>query len=54
MKRIKSEAIIGGVCAGIADNNGWNVYNVRVVSVILLALTGSISFWIYILMWIFV
>jgi len=53
-KRVKSESMIGGVCAGIAHNNDWDVDNVRIVTVITWALTGSITFWIYILMWIFV
>jgi len=53
MKRVKSKSMIGGVCAGIADSNGWSVDNVRIVTVLSWALTGSITFWIYILLWIF-
>jgi phage shock protein PspC (stress-responsive transcriptional regulator) len=42
---------IGGVCAGIADYLGVDVTLVRFLAVLLIPLTGSLVFWIYLALW---
>jgi phage shock protein PspC (stress-responsive transcriptional regulator) len=42
---------IGGVCAGIADFLGVDVTLVRFLAVLLIPLTGSLVFWIYLALW---
>ncbi len=54
MKRLyrsRRNAVIGGVCAGIADYFGWDAYNVRWATV-LLALFGGLDIIVYIVLWI--
>ena len=48
--RSRSKRILAGVCGGIADYFGIDTLLVRVVFVVF-ALCGSISFWIYLLLW---
>jgi phage shock protein C len=54
MKRVTNGSVIGGVCAGLAKYNGWDVGIVRIITLLLWLFTGSIAFWAYILMWIFI
>jgi len=51
--RIPSEGMIGGVCAGLADYLAIDPTLVRLLFV-LLALTGSAGFWVYVIMWVVV
>lgn len=47
-KRSKSNKIFGGVCGGLANWTGINVWFWRIL---MLLITGS--FWVYMLIWIF-
>lgn len=47
-KRSKSNKIFGGVCGGLANWTGINVWLWRIL---MLLITGSL--WVYILIWIF-
>jgi phage shock protein PspC (stress-responsive transcriptional regulator) len=47
----KSNALIAGVCAGIANWLGIDKTIIRIAT-ILLFISGSCGFWIYILFWI--
>ena len=52
IKRSSSQAMIGGVCAGIAEHFGWSVTGTRIVYVILSLL--SVAFpciLVYIILW---
>jgi len=49
MKRDTDNALIFGVCAGLADHLGVSVALVRIVTAISFIFTGSITFWLYIL-----
>jgi phage shock protein C len=51
--RIPSDGMLGGVCAGLGDYLNIDVTIVRLIF-ILLFLTGSAGFWIYLIMWIIV
>ena len=54
MKRVTNGSLIGGVCNGIAKYNNWDVDSVRWITALLWLFTGSVTFWIYILMWVFI
>ena len=54
MKRVINEAMVGGVCAGLAKYNNWDIDTVRWITAFLWLFTGSFAFWMYVLMWIFV
>jgi len=51
--RIPGEGMIGGVCAGLAEYFSVDPTIVRLIFVLLL-LTGSAGFWIYVIMWLIV
>jgi phage shock protein PspC (stress-responsive transcriptional regulator) len=51
--RIPSDGMIGGVCAGLGEYLNIDVTVVRLIF-ILLFLTGTAGFWIYLIMWIIV
>ena len=51
--RNSEDAIIGGVCAGIADYFDWHIWLVRIVALSLLVFTNSFAFFLYIFGWIF-
>jgi phage shock protein C len=51
--RIPSDGMLGGVCAGLGEYLNIDVTIVRLIF-ILLFLTGSAGFWIYLIMWIIV
>ena len=51
--RNTEDAIIGGVCAGIADYFDWHVWLVRIIALSLLVFTNSFAFFLYIIGWIF-
>lgn len=53
MKRIKSKAMIAGVCAGIAEHFGWSVMGTRVAYVLLSILSVAFpGILVYIILWI--
>ena len=53
MKRIKSKAMIAGVCAGIAEHFGWSVTGTRVAYVLLSILSVAFpGILVYIILWI--
>ncbi len=49
--RIGSEKKIAGICAGLARHFGMDVSMVRIIYVLLTLLTGSLLFWLYIILW---
>ncbi len=49
--RIAAEKKLGGVCAGLARYFGIDVSILRIAYVILTILTGSLLFWIYLVLW---
>ena len=51
--RIPTDGMLGGVCAGLGEYLNIDVTIVRLIF-ILLFLTGSAGFWIYLIMWIIV
>ena len=51
--RIPSDGMLGGVCAGLGEYLNIDVTVVRLIF-ILLFLTGTAGFWIYLIMWIIV
>lgn len=54
LKKRKDQAVIGGVCAGIADYYGWDPTNVRLFYVLLSVLSAAFpGLLVYILLWLF-
>lgn len=51
-KRDTKNKMIGGVCAGLAKHTGMDAALVRIAAVISIFVTGSVTFWIYIILWI--
>ena len=49
--RTRNDAKIAGVCGGLAEYLDIDVTIVRIVFLLLL-LTGSLGFWIYLIIWI--
>ena len=49
--RIAAEKILGGVCAGLARYFGMDVSILRIAYVILTIITGSLLFWLYLILW---
>lgn len=49
--RSRKDAVLGGVCAGIANYFGLDITLVRILTFILIFF-GGISLWIYIILWI--
>jgi len=52
--RSKSNRMIAGVCAGLADYLGMDPTVVRLLTVLLFFLSASAAFWAYLIMWIVV
>ena len=52
--RSKSNRMIAGVCAGLADYLGMDPTVVRLLTVLLFFLSASAAFWAYVIMWIVV
>lgn len=52
--RSRTNAPIGGVCAGLAEYFNVDVSLVRVIAAVTLLFTCSVTFWVYILMWIII
>ena len=50
--RNPDDAILGGVCAGIADYFDWHIWMVRLVALTLLVFTNSFAFVAYIIAWV--
>lgn len=48
--RNKSKGMIFGVCAGLSDYTGVDVTLIRLATVIGTIVTGSVIFWLYILL----
>ena len=52
IKRSRSDAMIGGVCAGIAHHFGWSVTGTRVAYVLLSALSAAFpGILVYLILW---
>lgn len=52
MKRSRRDAMIGGVCAGIAHQFGWSVTGTRVAYVVLSALSAAFpGILVYLILW---
>ena len=49
--RIAAEKKLGGVCAGLARYFGMDVSILRIAYVILTIITGSLVFWLYLILW---
>ena len=49
--RIAAEKKLGGVCAGLARYFGMDVSILRIAYVILTIITGSLLFWLYLILW---
>ena len=43
--------VLGGVCAALALQFGWDPVFVRVLAVVSIAVTGAITLWAYALVW---
>jgi phage shock protein PspC (stress-responsive transcriptional regulator) len=50
--RLANDKKLGGVCAGLARYFGIDVSIMRVAYLILTILTGSLLFWLYLILWI--
>ena len=48
--RIAAEKKLGGVCAGLARYFGMDVSILRIAYVILTIITGSLLFWLYLIL----
>lgn len=51
LTRSKSNAIIGGVCAGLANYFGWDATLMRVIYILLFLLAGT-GVLLYLILWI--
>ncbi len=52
-RRNKIDGVVGGVCAGIGDYFGIDPIIVRILTVISFFVTGMVTFWVYLGLWIF-
>lgn len=43
-------ALIAGICAGIAEHFGWDTAATR-LAMLLLILVGGLSVWVYVILW---
>ncbi|MBR7156903.1 MAG: PspC domain-containing protein [Bacteroidales bacterium] len=50
--RLANDKKLAGVCAGLARYFGMDVSIMRVAYLILTILTGSLLFWLYLILWI--
>ena len=46
-----NDKVISGVCAGLARYFGMDVSILRIAYVILTIITGSLLFWLYLILW---
>ncbi|MBV6653833.1 MAG: PspC domain-containing protein [Mameliella sp.] len=54
LRKRKDKAVIGGVCAGLADYLGWNPTHIRLFYVLLSVLSAAFpGLLVYILLWLF-
>ena len=54
-ERVPENAILGGVCGGIADSFGWNPTVVRVLYVVISTLSAAIpGILIYVVLWLLI
>ena len=52
IRRSRSEALIGGVCAGIARHFGWSVTGTRVAYILLSVLSAAFpGILVYLILW---
>ena len=51
--RSETDVMLGGVCAGLGDFFNLDPTIIRLIFVVLF-LTGSVGFWVYVVMWIVV
>ena len=49
--RLSNDKKLGGVCSGLARYFGMDVSIMRVAYLILTILTGSLLFWLYLILW---
>jgi len=54
LRRNLQRRLIGGVCAGIADFLGVDVVWVRLVALVSIFISFSLTFWIYLALWFFI
>ncbi len=47
--RSSDNAVLAGICAGIAEHFGWDTGTLRLITLILI-LAGGISLWVYIIL----
>lgn len=52
--RLSNDKKLGGVCSGLARYFGMDVSIMRVAYLILTILTGSLLFWLYLILWLVV
>ena len=52
--RKQDNAVLGGVCSGIADANNWDVVMVRVVYVIISLVVVGAPVLLYLLLWLII
>ena len=52
--RCSNDQMVGGVCSGLAQYANMDVSLVRLLTVLSFLITGSATFWAYIIMWIVV
>lgn len=52
--RLSSNKKLAGVCAGLARYFNLDVSIVRIAYILLTVLTGSLFFWLYIILWLVV
>lgn len=50
--RLSNDKKLGGVCSGLARYFGMDVSIMRVAYLILTILTGSLLFWLYLILWV--
>jgi len=50
LKKNKDNRILFGVCSGLADYLNMNVFLVRIIFVIGILFSGSLLFWLYLLL----
>ncbi len=52
IRRSRTNAMIGGVCAGIADNFGWSITGTRVAYVLLSIVSAAFpGILVYLILW---
>lgn len=51
--RSNTNAVLGGVCSGLAEHFGLKIGMLRLITLILI-LAGGLSLWVYIILWILI